>query len=118
MSRHLKAFGLVISAFVFAVAVGSGHARPLQTQSPPPQQPATLEALVNSMTMRNIGAFRTAAWVSAVDVPEVSGHDHLYTIYAGSRSGGVWKTTNGGTTWNNITDSVDIEAVGAIAISP
>src|SRR6476661_3540516 len=114
MSRHIKTFALVVSASVLVVM--AGHARPLrdaplQAPAPAPQQPATLEGLVNSMTMRNIGAFRTAAWVSAVDVPEVSVHDHLYTIYAGSRSGGVWKTTNGGTTWNNITDSVDIEAV-------
>src|SRR5437867_6142374 len=110
MSRCLQPFALVISAFAIALAVGAGPARPLQAQAQSPQ-PATLEGLVNSMTMRNIGAFRTAAWVSAIDVPEMSVHDHLYTIYAGSRSGGVWKTTNGGTTWNNVTDSVDIEAV-------
>src|SRR5262245_24149123 len=123
MSRHLKTFALAVTALVL-VGLG-GYARPLHgapqfgPQAPAaPQQPATLEGLVNSMTLRNIGAFRTAAWVSAIDVPEVSVHDHLYTIYAGSRSGGVWKTTNGGTTWNNITDAVDIEAVGAIAIAP
>ena len=45
-------------------------------------------------------------------------HDHLYTIYAATRSGGLWKTTNAGTTWTPISDSVGAAAVGAVAIAP
>jgi photosystem II stability/assembly factor-like uncharacterized protein len=82
------------------------------------QQPASLDGIVNAMTFRNIGPFRTAAWVTAIDVPETPLHDHLYTIYAASRSGGLWKTTNAGTTWTNISDSVGAAAVGAVAIAP
>src|SRR5262245_38744698 len=120
MSRHIKSLALVIGALIFVVA---GLAQPLHSTgqaapSAPPQQPATLEGLLNSMTMRNIGAFRTAAWVSAIDVPESPVHDHLYTIFAASRSGGLWRTKNAGTTWENVTDSVDVEATGAVAISP
>ena len=40
--------------------------------------------------------------------------DHLYTIYAASRSGGLWKTSNGGVTWAPISDSVEVAAVGAV----
>src|SRR5262245_17737033 len=120
MSRHIKSLALVIGALIFVVA---GLAQPLHSTgqaapSAPPQQPATLEGLLNSMTMRNIGAFRTAAWVSAIDVPESPVHDHLYTIFAASRSGGLWRTKNAGTTWENVTDSVDVEATGAVAIAP
>src|SRR5579862_5277501 len=74
--------------------------------------------LLNALSFRNIGPFRTAAWVTAIAVPEAPAHDHLYTMYAASRSGGLWKTTNAGTTWNNITDSIDLEATGAVAIAP
>ncbi|HTI36384.1 MAG TPA: hypothetical protein VL484_02400 [Vicinamibacterales bacterium] len=77
-----------------------------------------LDAVVDGLTFRNIGPFRTAAWVTSVAVPDAPQHDHLYTIYAASRSGGVWKTTNGGTTWRNITDSIGGAAMGAIAIAP
>ena len=63
------------------------------------QQAPALDRVLNALTFRNIGPFRTAAWVTAVDVPETPLHDHLYTIYAASRSGGLWKTTNAGTTW-------------------
>jgi photosystem II stability/assembly factor-like uncharacterized protein len=82
------------------------------------QAPATLDDVVNALPMRNIGAFRTGAWVTAIAVPESPAHDHLYTIYAASRSGGLWKTANGGITWDNVTDSVGLEATGAVAIAP
>ena len=76
-----------------------------------------LDAVLKGLTFRNIGPFRTAAWVTEVAVPDTPLHDHLYTMYAATRSGGVWKTTNAGTTWTPITDSVGIAAVGAVAIA-
>ena len=81
------------------------------------QQPPALDAVVNALTFRNIGPFRTAAWVTEVAVPDTPLHDHLYTIYAATRSGGLWKTTNAGTTWTNVSDSVGAAAVGAVAIA-
>ena len=82
------------------------------------QQPAALDRVVNALTFRNLGPFRTAAWVTEVAVPETPLHDHLYTIYAATRSGGLWKTVNAGTTWTNVTDSVGAAAVGAVALAP
>ena len=82
------------------------------------QQPPSIDSITNALTFRNLGPFRTAAWITAVAVPDAPAHDHLYTIYAASRSGGVWKTTNAGTTWRNITDGVGAAAVGALAIAP
>lgn len=82
-------------------------------------QPATpLAAVLNAMTFRNVGPFRTAAWVTDIAVPDAPLHDHLYTIYAATRSGGLWRTTNAGTTWTAISDSVGAAAVGAIALAP
>ncbi len=41
------------------------------------------------------------------------------TFYFGACSGGVWKTTDAGTTWENISDgSFKTAAVGAIAVAP
>ena len=77
------------------------------------QQTPALERIVNALTFRNIGPFRTAAWVTAIDVPESPAHDHLYTIYAASRSGGLWKTTNAGVTWTNVTDGIGAASLGA-----
>src|SRR5829696_4516124 len=82
------------------------------------QQPSALESVVNALTFRKLGPFRTAAWVTEVAVPESPARDHLYTIYAATRSGGLWKTTNAGTTWTPISDSVGGAAVGAVAVAP
>ncbi len=39
-------------------------------------------------------------------------------IYAGSATGGVWKTTDKGQNWAPITDALPFQAIGAIAINP
>ena len=39
-------------------------------------------------------------------------------IYVGASNGGVWKTTNGGTTWANITPNLPMLAVADIEIDP
>ncbi len=38
--------------------------------------------------------------------------------YIGPAAGGVWKTTNGGTTWSDLTSSFTTSAFGALAIDP
>ena len=40
------------------------------------------------------------------------------TYYAGAASGGVWKSTNGGTTWSPIFDNEPVAAIGALAVDP
>ena len=99
------AMGLVIG--VSALAVGGAGA---QTDG--------IAAVLDAMEFRNIGPFRTSAWVTEVAVPEAPLHDHIYTMYAATRTGGLWKTVNGGTTWRAVSDSVDVAAVGAVALSP
>src|SRR6185369_15286053 len=39
-------------------------------------------------------------------------------IYLGAAQGGVWRSTNGGTSWTAIFDSAESMAVGALAIAP
>ena len=77
-----------------------------------------LTDVLNATSFRNIGPFRTSAWVTAIAVPDSPPRDHLYTIYAATRTGGLWKTTNNGITWAAISDSVDVAAVGAVAVAP
>jgi photosystem II stability/assembly factor-like uncharacterized protein len=99
-------------ALSLALMVSAPFARPQA------QQPAALDQVLNALTFRNIGPFRTAAWVTEVAVPETPARDHLYTIYAATRSGGLWKTVNNGITWAAVSDSVGAAAVGAVAVAP
>ncbi len=82
------------------------------------RQTAARENVRNAMSFRNIGPFRTAAWVTELAVPDAPVRDHLYTIYAATRTGGLWKTTNNGITWSPVSDGVDVSAVGAVAVTP
>ncbi len=81
------------------------------------RQEPSLEAVLNATTFRNIGPFRTSAWVTEIAVPDSPARDHLYTIYAATRTGGLWKTVNNGITWDPISDIVEVAAVGAVAVA-
>lgn len=41
-----------------------------------------------------------------------------YTIYAGTASGGLWRTTNEGTSWEPVFEQGPSTAIGAVAIAP
>ena len=41
---------------------------------------------------------------------------HPSTVFAGAADGGVWKSTNGGTSWTPVTDSQPTLAIGSLAI--
>ncbi|MCH7489433.1 MAG: glycosyl hydrolase [Gemmatimonadetes bacterium] len=70
--------------------------------------------LYQGMKWRNIGPFRGGRSVAAHGVTS----DPL-TYYMGSVGGGVWKTTDAGVSWSNITDGADFgtSSVGAIAVA-
>jgi photosystem II stability/assembly factor-like uncharacterized protein len=50
---------------------------------------------------------------SIVGVP---GQPNVY--YTGAASGGIWKTTDGGVTWQPIFDGQSVSSIGALAIAP
>ena len=61
---------------------------------------------------RNIGPFRGGR---SAAVTGVSGKPNLY--YFGSTGGGVWRTTDAGNSWENISDGYFGGSIGAVAVS-
>src|SRR3954466_6388042 len=78
----------------------------------------TLADVLKSFTYRNLGPWRTGAWVTSLAVPENPAQAHRRTMFPGAPPGGVWRTTNNGTTWEPVTDSAGIASVGAVAVAP
>ena len=76
------------------------------------------ESLLKGFSFRNLGPFRAGSWVTAIAVPEVPLRDHLYTVYVGTRNGGVWKTTNNGVTFAPVFDAQPKLSIGDVAVAP
>ena len=73
---------------------------------------------LSSFQYRNLGPFRMGARTSDIAVPSAPAPDHLYTFYVGFWTGGVWKTTNNGTTFEPIFDDQNKLPIGDIALAP
>src|SRR5438477_7412164 len=76
------------------------------------------EALLNGLTYRNLGPFRAGAWTVGVAIPETPAKAHRNTIYAALRTGGVWKSSNGGVTFEPVLDGQSIYSMGAVSLAP
>lgn len=66
----------------------------------------------SAVKWRNIGPFRGGR---SAAVTGVSGKANLF--YFGATGGGVWKTTDAGNTWQNISDGFFGGSVGSVAVS-
>ncbi|KAB7530755.1 glycosyl hydrolase [Flagellimonas olearia] len=76
--------------------------------------PNITESLYGSMAYRNIGPFRGGRVTTVEGIP-----NDIFTYYMGATGGGVWKTTDGGATWNNISDDFfNTTGIGDITVAP
>lgn len=75
--------------------------------------PIITEKMYESMKYRNIGPFRGGRSTTVTGIPE-----DVFTYYMGATGGGVWKTADGGNTWNNISDGYfNTTGIGDITVS-
>ncbi len=69
-------------------------------------------SLYNAIEWRLVGPFRGGRSAAVTGVP---GKPNLF--YFGSTGGGVWRTDDGGNTWENISDGYFGGSIGAVAVS-
>src|SRR5260370_12975743 len=66
----------------------------------------------HGMQYRAIGPFRGGRSLTAAGIP---GDPNTY--YFGSTGGGVWKSTDGATTWKPVFDKEGSSSIGSLAVS-
>ncbi|MFD2514355.1 glycosyl hydrolase [Pontibacter locisalis] len=115
MNKTLRRTGSV-ACLLLAMAVASPESM-AQKQKPRSSRQKEAAApfdakLYNGLTWRSIGPYRGGRSATATGVP---GKPNLY--YFGSVGGGVWRTTDGGSTWENISDGYFGGSIGAVAVS-
>lgn len=93
-------------------AVASLSAEAL-AQRPAVSPPAINPAFFQALEYRSIGPYRGGRVTAVAGV-----RGQTFTFYMGSTGGGVWKTTDGGLTWKNISDGFFAAgSIGAIAVA-
>jgi photosystem II stability/assembly factor-like uncharacterized protein len=70
------------------------------------------EALLGSLEWREVGPYRGGRSAAVAGVPSQS---EVY--YFGAAGGGVWKTTDAGRGWDNVSDGFFGGSIGAVAVS-
>jgi photosystem II stability/assembly factor-like uncharacterized protein len=67
---------------------------------------------LRAMEWREVGPYRGGRSAAVTGIPE-----NRETYYFGATGGGVWKTRNGGQSWDNVSDGFFGGSVGAVAVS-
>jgi len=101
LSRRLPAIAActtICCALVFSTALSSDFIEP---------------SLFGAIKWRLVGPYRGGRVTAVTGVP---GHSRLY--YMGATGGGVWRTTDAGITWENLSDDTfKVGTIGAIAVA-
>ena len=82
------------------------------------QTPAPLldSGVISGLGARNIGSAAMSGRISALaGYNDPSGK---VTLFVGSASGGVWKSTDGGTIFKPVFDEQPVQSIGAVAVDP
>ena len=95
------------------IAVGTMSARDQGVQSTGAAVAQIDQRLIQGMRWRLVGPFRGGRVLA---VTGVAGEPDVY--YMGAVAGGVWKTTDGGGTWNPLFEHQSVSSIGSIAIAP
>ena len=76
--------------------------------------PLGQESLLKNLKWRCIGPANMGGRIDDFAVVETN----PFIIYAGTASGGLWKTTNNGVTWEPVFDKQSTSSIGDVAIAP
>ena len=71
-------------------------------------------SIFEAMKPRSIGPAGMSGRVTSIDVVR----HNRNIIYAGTASGGLWKSVSGGVSWEPLFDKEEVASIGAVTIDP
>lgn len=107
MKKTALTIGLIIMCFLFAFEINAQK----KSNSSATSQSIDIK-LYEGLNWRNIGPFRGGRSAAVAGVPN---KPNLF--YFGATGGGVWKTSDGGNSWENISDGYFGGSIGAVTVS-
>jgi photosystem II stability/assembly factor-like uncharacterized protein len=108
--RRVVVFAAIAAATLHTVGLSGA---PASTASTATAAVPVNPSLFGALQWRSIGPYRGGRTLAVSGIP-----GDATTFYFGAVAGGVWKTTDGGNTWQPLTDATPISSVGAIAVAP
>lgn len=106
----MKNLPLFLLCLVFLIVANTASAQ--RKKKPTNTALSILPSTYEGLQWRHIGPFRGGR---SAAVTGVSGKPNLY--YMGTTGGGVWRTKDGGNSWENISDGFFGGSIGAVAVS-
>ncbi len=111
----------VVFVFVGSLAVAPALGQK-KAAKPAKEQPAaaaaaeqpSYEAALKNLQWRELGPAIMGGRIDDFAVVE----SDPAIVYVGTASGGVWKTTNGGTTWEAVFDKEGVSTIGDVTLAP
>jgi hypothetical protein len=107
------------AAFVTLALLTTPFPAAAQRADDPPPRPPTAgrfdSGALSGLGARNIGSAAMSGRIAALAAHTDAGK---VTVFVGAASGGVWKSTDGGTTFKPVFDDKPVQSIGALAIDP
>jgi photosystem II stability/assembly factor-like uncharacterized protein len=101
------------------VIVAATNAPRAEVTAPPAvsqgEAPAADAGVISGLGIRNIGSAAMSGRIAAVAARNQGGKTILFV---GAASGGVWRSLDGGTTFQPVFDKQPVQSIGAITIDP
>ena len=109
----MKKLFFVFAAFVGLITISPAQAQKKKSTEPVKAVEISQDPIIKAQSFRLVGPFRGGRAAAGV-----GSYTDVNTFLMGSTGGGVWKTTDAGNNWKNISDGYFGGTIGAIALAP
>jgi photosystem II stability/assembly factor-like uncharacterized protein len=110
--RSLSILTILIATGLLVGPADAQRRKRQPAEATPSVTPSFDESVLQALEWRLVGPYRGGRVAAVAGIPQ-----NRETYYFGATGGGVWKTTDGGSSWENVTDGYFGGSIGAVAVS-